>query len=561
MKPPARVITGPAAIHDDFERAMNTLLEAITEPETKTVVTAPFAPFTCIPLVAEALRPVLVDGALLLCVGSTGAGKSVFACQTAAELLSQGRRVRMISTELSKREVGERMVACHADWDYDLLKDGRFRMEEASGLIIPYDVSRSEAFTHRSLGFVRKLHAGFDFRSIPDFKRDTLGKMEEILAGDVPDSLILDGLQIDGLSQGDGGGHPRIPVGEIAGEVIRTLRRYAHDNHIPVLVTCQKSPDPFDRGRKKVGAAHISDFPAIGELADGVIGISQLRATGKSAETGCYAPSQFLYVVTKEGETLVPVNANFSRQRFEERVADSATPDRRNRAAAMRARSRYHGYVMFRRDVFERLCELRNPNCINVYALLLLLANRRPDSQEYGMVRYGRDKLAELSGLSDKQIRNAMTRLVKADLIRETKASIGRAKCREIVDFAESQDETKPGYFMLAYNLRDPGNEALLGNPEIFRAWLGLIHGARYSNDLDGRERGMLPSNLGEIAVKIGLEDSAMETILEGFVADGRIAEEELAFDEGMGFRIANYDLYQDGASYQADREVAVYTG
>jgi hypothetical protein len=537
---------------------MNNLLE-YDQPATEAIEKpTPILSFTGLSDVDDFLRPDLASGSLILAAGLTGGGKSTLCCQVAAQLVNEGRRVIMLSTELPYQEVFERMMSCHVKWDYDKLKNGRLWTEQAGELLIAHDGSSSEDFRRRALPFAQRMKKHFTIHERRDFRTNPLEVLNEILGDEIPDCLIVDALYLSPLVIG-GNGDQRVSVVSLAEDVMRILGGCASDFGIPVLVTCQKHPEEFDRVRKLVGIDQISEFPSIGNLCDVFIGISRLPAEAAEADRSNFSPSQYLNITTKSGTKLFPVLTNFGKQCFDHRDEDEVDPVLIERASGMRAKSRRGGYVMFRREVFDQLCDLSNPNCINLYALMLLSASWVKTSQKYGRVSYGREKLAQLSGLTVKQVRIAMKRLTDAKLLRDTGKRMGRAKVLEIVDYGASQDREERGYFILARNLLDPEQSELLGSPTDFRAWLGLLYEARFSTDMEGVERGQLPRDLSSLSQRIGMDNETMHECLGAFIQDGRVVEDINPSDGGIVLRIKNYDLYQSGYSYRfKDTHIAV---
>ncbi len=298
--------------------------------------------------------------------------------QIAARAITRSQRVLYLSTTQEQASLTESMFSYAADWSHDSLEGGKLVFEETPSLRIPIDAIGDPEFTRRALPFSRRHDQYLDFHLIRDFKDKPLEVLEEVLStAEVPECLILDELQINGVV---GPSRSLVKQGPLAEAVMKRLARYACENGIPVVVLCQQSPDDLTVTRKRVTPKQIADFPIAGNCCDVFIGISQLRAaTAKIEEEGSHSTEQYFNVHGSGKPVLIPVTIDFGLQRFTAREAEDVTMDEdlAMRAAIMVMKSGIHGYTMFRRDVFKQLCGLGTPDCINVYALCLLVTDRK----------------------------------------------------------------------------------------------------------------------------------------------------------------------------------------
>lgn len=497
--------------------------------------------------VDQALAAKVGSGGVILVCAGTGSGKSVLAGQIALNVASTGRKAVLISTELQKKELEERLLSSGTSWSYDSLCDS-LRIEDfPGGLRIPFDGTSDPAFTHRALPLLRKLDKDLEIHDRRDFAASPLEVLGEILSSiQVPACLILDLLQFSGGSRNQDGTWNLLNVPKIAGQAMASLADYARKHRIPVFVFCQQLPDSLTSTRKRVTHALISEFKSIYGICDVFIGISHLRSsTWRMDIDGNFALSQYFHIMGAGGNLLVPVTTDFKFQRFKSRDAsDEQDDDLQKRAAEMvLSHTKIPGFIQFRRDVFEELCGMRKRQCINVYALLLLVAEVNGD------VKYGQQKIGKLLGLGRKPVCDAFKELEKKGLIRNTDRKRGRARIYSIVDFRKSQD-CSPGYFTLAKNLRDPERQALLADPVLFRTWLALIYKARFSMDAETLDRGQLLPYTIDIAEITGDNEEVTARAVSTLFEQGRVLELKPGSFGGQVWQIANYDLYQNGASY-----------
>ncbi len=122
-----------------------------------------------------------------------------------------------------------------------------------------------------------------------------------------------------------------------------------------------------------------------------------------------------------------------------------------------------------------------------------------------------------------------------------------------MVDYAASQDANEPGYLMLANNLRDTGRPNLLGNPLLFRVWLGCLFAARFSRDTDFLERGQLMRNPDLLAELLGDKPERVDAAIVDLLNEGRMEEVVLDFENTVVLDITNYEIYQNGELYNND--------
>ncbi len=504
-----------------------------------------------IPLADYIIRKNTYSGGVTLVAGGLSGDASILGSQIAARAITRSQRVLYLSTKQEQSSLTESMFSYLADWPHDNLEGGKLVFDEDSDPRIPYDANGDPEFTHRALPFMRRHEQYLDFHLCRDFKGKPLEILEEVLStAEVPDCLILDELQIAGVV-----GPARKPVnqGRLAEDVMRRLARYAHENGIPVVVLCQQQPDDLTVTRKRVGTSQIADFPIAGNCCDVFIGISQLRAAANIEVEGSHSSAQYFHVHGWGGIELIPVTIDFSMQRISARDDDDVTEDMdlAMRAAMIARNSEYGAYTMFRRDVFKQLCALRIPKCINLYALCLLVTDRNK-GDGYGTMSYGYDKLGMLLGIERRRVKELIGILVKAGLM-VGEGKNGRAYKYRMVNYAASQDANEPGYLMLAYNLRDSKRSNLLGDPLLFRVWLGCLFTARFSRDTEFLERGQLMRNSYELAELLGDDPEDVDAAIARLVDEGRMEEVILDFANTSVLEVTNYEIYQNGWFYSKE--------
>ena len=507
---------------------------------------------TGIPLVDLSLVDEMPHGGLVLVAGPTNVENTILASQIASRLVNISQSVLMVSTWASKQDVTERMMASATGWPHDELEGGRLHFVDTPTLQIPYDRTRSAEFTQLAIVFNKRMDKHLEFHLRLDFKSNPLAVLNEVLdSAAVPGCLMLNDLRIDGFVGGPGK-LAKVDMPAEAASIMQRLAEYAHEHGIPVVVFCQQSHDALTSTRKRVRPSQIAEYPGIGKLCDVFIGISQVRSQAAKIQVdGSTSPAQYFNLQMKGHEDmLMPVAVNYDLQQYtaREETDIKQVVDLRRSAAEMVLSSKHHGFVLFRRAIFEKLCELNKPDCINVFAMCLLVAEKK--KHQYGTMRYGKQKIGELLGIERHRVAVAINLLEKIKLLRWTGKKNGRAKIYEIISFKETQEPGIPGYFMLAHNLRDPQRKDLLGDPLLFRVWLGVIYRARYSPDDDMLERGQLHYNAYELAELLGDEVADIDSAIERLLARGSLKIVELEFYETQVLEITNYELYGEGESY-----------
>ncbi len=480
----------------------------------------------------------------MLVAGGVCGDASILSAQIAARCIKDSQRVLFISCgQGDSRSLKESVFANLTGWPHDRIKYS-LSFDEGEGLLIPYDATRDPEFTRRALPFANRYARCMDFHFRPDFRDSPLVVLEEYLSGsEVPNCLIVDDVQISGIK-----------VDGIATAVMKRLARYSSEKGIPVVVTCQQKPEAIAKTRKRVGTQQISDIYAVGNQCDVFIGISQLRSSEAVVATkGPHSSSQFLNVHGTDGTTKFPVSIDFDTQQFIAREEYDVTKDEElaMRAAMMVLDSDRNGYVMFRRDVFLRLCALEDPRCINVYAFCLLAASYER-GRDYGTMFYGYDTIGDLLGIERRRVKKIIGLLVEANLME----CLGKRKQTyhyRIVDYEASQNPNESGYFMLARNLLDPGRKGLLVDPLLLRVWLGCIYAAMFSADVDFLERGQLMRKPHELADLLGDKPGDVEWAIAELLETGRMEELFLDFTKTSVLEITNYEIYQYGQLYRKD--------
>ena len=103
---------------------------------------------------------------------------------------------------------------------------------------------------------------------------------------------------------------------------------------------------------------------------------------------------------------------------------------------------------------------------------------------------------------------------------------------------------------MLANNLRDESRKELLGDPVLFRTWLGLIYKAKFSPDGEDLVRGQLLPNITELAELLGDSYEDIDSAADALFGQDRIRLITIPFYNTKVLEISNYDLYQTGELY-----------
>jgi hypothetical protein len=324
---------------------------------------------------------------------------------------------------------------------------------------------------------------------------------------------------------------------------------------------------------------------ALAEPADAFVGISRLMAEPGEANRGGighYALRQYCTVMVKGGEReTVPMNTPYQFQRCEdvsreEQVARNkdqevavGTPGAEGKAllsidrtAALAAVARNtepanRGYVLLGRDRMQQLCALGNPNCLNVYIFLLLVADyRRPE--KLGKSFRARQTMASVLGLTSKKIRTATKNLHDAGIIvidsEKRPQRRGRSLDYLIKDWSESQvGANATGYFKVMRNLLDSSRRSLLGNPELLQVWIYCLAQARGLPDEEAMlSPGSFILHLGHIAQQLGASPSRVETLLGELEKEGRIRR-QTADDGKTETEVVKWEVYQKWA-YASDK-------
>ncbi len=496
---------------------------------------------TGVPELDDILNSEISEGGLVLVAGMTGGGKTVLATQVTANKIKQGKSVRFISTETAEHEFKLRLISNASGIPLELIEMG------GTDLAFQPQTLAAESMSVQSATLLDFQYRR-DFLNNPEFVLDEILSMDEL-----PGCLILDQLELHGVNADSEGETIYTDKASAAKSLLKRLGSFAHEKQIPVFVFCQQLPDECSRVRKRVSPDQVADFPSVSKMCDVFVGISQLRSTASTAHERTYSTDQFLSAHFAGKNKSIRVTTEFEKQRF--LPGHNGFADREKeiqaRAFEIHSKSTKRGFVLFRRDVFEKLSNYQNKNCLSVYAYLLLVADWKQGDQN-GHITTGQDRIAQELGLDRKQVSAAYKRLVTMGLLERTERKFRRVAVFKLVDFEGCQDPQEPGYFFLARNLRDPSRQSILGNPQRFRIWLAIIHMAQFSGDLEGLlERGQLLYDATPLAELFGDDPGDVYEAMNTWIAEGRLRVINLDFFDIRVMEVVNYDLYQRGEYYK----------
>jgi len=249
---------------------------------------------------------------------------------------------------------------------------------------------------------------------------------------------------------------------------------------------------------------------------------------------------------------LVPVLADFGFQRFTERAEDDG--GLREQGRRVKLESQHGGWVKMPRKRVDELVKVGYPPAINVYLLLLLMAD-----QKQGSCHPSRATIGAKLRLSDKQVRTALEKLQAGELI-EKDGKVGRANLWWISGFTDMQDRAEDNYFKLYRNLRDEGRAELFGDPVLLRLWIRSLAAVRYKPDTDGVvDVGEFLLKPAAMAEELGIKPDEVEEGFGKLAGQGRV---ELRQSDGARVvRVINWRLYHGNYIYRANDDAGQKQG
>jgi replicative DNA helicase len=191
---------------------------------------------------------------LIILAARPSMGKTAFALNIAQNVAKQGKAVGVISLEMSKEQLVERMFCSLLEVDSWKIKTGKLNESDFARIgPIMDELNSLKIFIDDSLG-----------NSIAELRAKTRRlQMEHGL-----DVLIIDYLQL--MQAGSGSGFSSNRVQEIS-EISRSLKALAREMHIPVIALSQLSRAVETRPNKQPQLSDLRESGAIEQDADIVL--------------------------------------------------------------------------------------------------------------------------------------------------------------------------------------------------------------------------------------------------------------------------------------------------
>jgi len=476
--------------------------------------------------VDDFLSDIRSPGNYILIGAPTGGGKTILAGQIASLSAWTGKKVLILSTETPPYEYVWRIASLICEMPYERIKDGFVVVDD---------------YFETQLGFLKwRLEQRLQIVEIAiDYHPGELiySTLDYIGAAFTPDVLVFDYIRapIDPI-----GTNPDIFRRRNAMlEVSRALKQIAAERTLLAYAFSQVEVDNYQY--KKIGPDAVAESKDLAEPADAFIGISHLHAPETSMLP--YSEKQF-FTITKKGKPaqLFPVWANFSFQRFQDPPAPRGPSVIRPTGGFGNAAA-HHGFVLMRRDRFRQVCDLNLPNCVNLYFFLLLVVSWNGPSEKLGTTFRSRRTIAKELGLTEKMVRTAVDRLVKAGLI--AKKPFRRGWVLRIINWKSEQDPGHSGYIKLFRNLRDESRDSLRAKPALFRVWLYCLSEARALEDGAAEiDPGRFLIDHRLMAERIGEREENVASLLENLEDSGRI-KIRTRFGGRREVEVVHWELYQ----------------
>ena len=226
---------------------------------------------------------------LALFAARMGTGKSWVACMVALDAWLAGKRVLLVTTEMSRRAIAARMTALHYRLPYDDFRSGRLSVFE------------EEKFKQGLLKLIedeRLNLVGGDF----DF---TLPSLEAAIDDVEPDIVIVDGAYL--LKASGDSRHER------ASNMFDQLKRLAKRHKVPVVATTQLNREAKANSPKSIQADTVALTDVAGWNADLLVGLVQTEDMRMDNRM------QFKFLKVRESAaTELELTWDFIRMEFEE---------------------------------------------------------------------------------------------------------------------------------------------------------------------------------------------------------------------------------------------------
>jgi hypothetical protein len=518
---------------------------------------------TGIPAVDETLAPWRDSGGVVLVAGSTGRGKTVLAVQIAVNCCRAGVPVAFLSSdpETDQRNFMERGFSAACDTPYEKLVNGGLRIgipgvEGAEG--VPSLKEVDPEFSAKALKVYNRLSEHLQHEVDAHLAEDVAGRLALYLGKlkPMPSVLVIDWIN-SVADAGDGSKGSIRAMHDRIYKAMELLQAIARKHRMLVFVFAQASPGKAKNNVRKVRPQAIAEFPKLVDYADAFIGISGLgHRQSEGGGDQSFSKDQYFNVVIGADESLVPVRTEFAYQRFVPR-AEERRDDLRDLGKRIERAAVHRGWVRMPRNTFSDLLKIKYPAAINVYVLLLLMAEH-DDGEAKGTCFLARRKAGELLGFSPKIARTALEKLEDAKLIERVEAESATNRYR-ICGYKEMQGEKCKYYyyFLLFRNIRDEERKELFGNQELLRLWLWCLNEARYNHDEDGEiERGDFELRPARIAADLGMKTDAVEGYINTLKGQGRVELRDSDWRESEKIvRVVNWQLYQDGYVFGGSRQ------
>lgn len=248
----------------------------------------------------------------IMFVAPTGAGKTVLACQLAADAASSGKQVVLITTEQHSRELEPRIISAYGTnggvlIPFDLIKDGG-----------DYKKILSENQYNSYLGVRNMLRGKLHFENWLGSGLSVTDNLESIVKKRIQqygtiDVLILDwigGALVAGISD------PGIKR-QMYLDAAYTMKVIAERYNIACVSMAQATADAV--GVARVTEKYLAESKTMHREAVAGFGISAVRVSGTEEEAASYSDEQhiFCFKSRKAVGRFFKIKRNFGFQRFE----------------------------------------------------------------------------------------------------------------------------------------------------------------------------------------------------------------------------------------------------
>lgn len=540
----------------------------ITDLNYAVTGSAPSSPeFTGIPLLDGHLAATVASGGVVLVSGNDKSGKTMLGSQIAAHLAMGRHRVDFISTQASGAELHARMLSSAIGWPFEELEGGRIKYADiGTDHVMPWlpRSPRSDEFSQKALGPCTRLRKDVVVHYVRDFRESPLKTLEDLLEQirqlGAPRCLVLDELQVSGLSMTSEGKDKTVNVPETAANVMRKLQKFAKETGTVVFVTCHRKPAPDranveDRELGRVG--EICEFPSIVEHVDAEIELTDPISHISDRRRGEGMRLSERYLIFRSGgsslESRIPVTFNTDFQRFDAREEPEIGRNEfdlifHNEVAR---NSKRKGFIKFPRDLWKELCEIRHVPTRAVYLALVL--NADPNS---GQVVCSEELLRKALGVHRNVARRALENLVNDGFISDaTKRTNGFKQSRrwQIRDYESLfQNRHAQDYVVIARNILDENREDLRHDVKAFALWLELLFEVKYIPDRMGIcDRGCWSPDFFTMAQRLRCEQHEVREAIRKLEQQGRVRR---LIDPTCGdevFLLPNFDAYQRQVPWQ----------